>query len=136
MGRYISGDIERKLWFAVQSSDDADHFGYIGDYVYYNDPPGEEDEPYALAYSFNTEHLESINNGIQECLDALGEYKEKFDLYFGEHNGYTDENLAEKTGCGMEKVKELLQNYARLELGMEIKKCVEETGTCCFDAEL
>ena len=27
MGRYITGDIERKLWFAVQSSNAADRFG-------------------------------------------------------------------------------------------------------------
>ena len=27
MGRYYTGDIEGKFWFAVQSSDDADFFG-------------------------------------------------------------------------------------------------------------
>ena len=27
MGRYYSGDIEGKFWFAVQDSDDAEFFG-------------------------------------------------------------------------------------------------------------
>ena len=27
MGRYYDGDIEGKFWFAVQSSDDGEHFG-------------------------------------------------------------------------------------------------------------
>ena len=30
MGRYITGDIERKLWFAVQNSNAADRFGVTG----------------------------------------------------------------------------------------------------------
>ena len=30
MGRYYSGDIEGKFWFAIQSSDDADYFGVEG----------------------------------------------------------------------------------------------------------
>jgi len=27
MGRYYTGDIVGKFWFAIQSSDDASHFG-------------------------------------------------------------------------------------------------------------
>ena len=30
MGRYYSGDIEGKMWFAVQSSNDWDFFGVEG----------------------------------------------------------------------------------------------------------
>lgn len=30
MGRYYSGDIEGKFWFAVQSSNAADRFGVSG----------------------------------------------------------------------------------------------------------
>ena len=30
MGRYYSGDIEGKFWFALQSSDAADRFGVVG----------------------------------------------------------------------------------------------------------
>ena len=30
MGRYYSGDIDGKFWFATQSSNDADFFGVTG----------------------------------------------------------------------------------------------------------
>ena len=40
MGRYYSGDIEGKFWFAVQDSDDADHFGIEGEVL--EDEDGEE----------------------------------------------------------------------------------------------
>ena len=32
MGRYYSGDIEGKMWFAVQNSSDWDYFGKEGNY--------------------------------------------------------------------------------------------------------
>ena len=31
MGRYYSGDIDGKFWFAVQPSDDANYFGVEGE---------------------------------------------------------------------------------------------------------
>lgn len=34
------------------------------------------------------------------------------------------------------KVAELLEWYARLELGLKIQTCLEETGECSFEAEL
>ena len=37
MGRYYSGDIEGKFWFAVQSSDDADFFVATGEHSNYFD---------------------------------------------------------------------------------------------------
>ena len=43
MGRYIVGDINRKLWFAVQSSNAADRFGVTGC------------EPNYIEYYFNKE---------------------------------------------------------------------------------
>ena len=48
MGRYYSGDIEGKFWFAVQSSNAADRFGstrYVRDYI---------------NYSFDTSHIPII----------------------------------------------------------------------------
>lgn len=140
MGRYYSGDIEGKFWFAVQGSDDAEFFGCEGEYLYWDDEPeeGDEDErePYALAFNFETQDLEDINEGVRLCLEELGEYKDKMDTFFNENETYTDEKLSESIGCEPDKVKNLLEYYARLELGMKIKKCVEETGCCCFDAEL
>lgn len=140
MGRYYSGDIEGKLWFGVQDSDDAEFFGSEGEYLYWDDEQeeGEEDErePYALAFRFETDGLDEINEGIRLCLEELGEYKEKFDKFFETNESYNEKMLCESTGCETDKAKNLLEYYARLDLGMKIKKCVDETGQCCFDAEL
>jgi hypothetical protein len=136
MGRYYSGDIEGKFWFAVQSSDDADNFGVEGEPLYNSEDPEEGEEPYALYYYFSTDDLETINEGIDECHRVLGDYKEKLDNFFEENPSYSDDKLAENIGCSLEEVKILLANYARLELGDKIKKCVEENECCGFDAEL
>lgn len=136
MGRWYSGDIDGKFWFGVQPSDDADNFGYIGEPLYYNDPPEEGEEPYALVYSFTSDYMDEINEGIQDCVDELGEYKEKLDVLFSENPAYDMVKIMEQIGCDKEKTMELVSVYARLLLGNEIKKCVEETGGCFFDAEL
>ena len=136
MGRWYSGDINGKFWFGVQPSDDADNFGYIGDPVYENDLPEDGEDPYALSYAFTSEYMDEINQGIQDCLNVLGDNKEKFDVLFSNLESYSNELISEKIGCSIEKVEELLANYARLLLGNEIKKCVEENGVCFFDAEL
>ena len=49
MGRYYHGDIEGKFMFAVQSSDDADFFGVVGQ------PPDTH-----LEYCFTDEDLPKI----------------------------------------------------------------------------
>ena len=59
MGRYYSGDIEGKFWFAVQSSSDADFFGCEGQSTYLN-------------YYFDEDNLPDIEEGIARCEDALG----------------------------------------------------------------
>lgn len=136
MGRYYSGDIEGKFWFGVQSSYDADYFGVEGEPVYWDEDAEENEEPYSLGYGFTTENLGTINEGIDTCLEVLGEYKEKIDKFFEVRTGYNNEDLEKEFGLSKERVQELLENYARLELGMAIKKCVEDTGQCYFDAEL
>ena len=142
MGRYYSGDINGKFWFGVQSSDDAEFFGCEGEPLYWDqidegeDEENNSSEPYALCFNFSSDSLEDVNDGIQVCLDELGEYKEKFDDFFSKNDTYNDKKLSEETGCEMDEVKNLLEYYARLELGMKIKNCLDETGQCCFDAEL
>lgn len=136
MGRFYSGDIEGKFWFGVQSSDDADNFGVIGEPDYWDEDAEENDEPYSLGYGFTTENLGTINGGIEDCLKVLGEYKDKLDAFFADRTGYNNEDIEKEFELSEDRVKELLENYARLELGMAIKKCVEEKGECYFDAEL
>ena len=63
MGRYYSGDIEGKFWFGVQSSDDPDFFG------------GQTSEPSEIGYAFTTDDVPTIEQGLTECREELGEYR-------------------------------------------------------------
>ncbi len=132
MGRYYQGDIEGKFWFGVQDSTDANHFG--GSEIEMVDE--ETDDVYELAYSFTMDDIESINEGIATCIKDLGEYKEKFDEFFGKVNSYNPEELAKHIGVTKEKYRDLIESYARLQLGNRIKVCVWERGECNFTAEL
>lgn len=123
MGRYYSGDIEGKFWFAVQDSDDADFFGVRGE------------QPNTLEYYFDKSNLPDVKKGIAECLKELGDYKAKFDKFFAKNNSYNDEMLVKEFGLKEAEIKGLLEWYARLELGEQIKKCIEKTGECQFSAE-
>ena len=124
MGRYYNGDIEGKFWFGVQSSTDASFFG------------GSEGEPNYIQYNFDDEDLDDIKAGIKTCLEKLGDYKEKLDLFFKQNNGYNDEMLMKEFSIGKTKVSELLEWYARLDLGKKILDCVAKQGQCSFEAEL
>ena len=125
MGRFYHGDINGKFWFAIQDRDDADFFGSKGE------PPN------TLEYYFDEEeHKESIISGIEFCVLQLGDFKEKIDAYFEEHNGYKPLELAEHLKVSEERLTELLMWYARLQLGNEILDCVNEQGDCNFEAEL
>ena len=123
MGRYYSGDIEGKFWFAVQSSDDADFFGSSGE------------QPSVLEYFFDEEHLPEIKKGIKECEKALTKWKPKLDKFFKENNGYNEEMLEDQINLKADESGEVLQWYARLYLGNKILKCVEYNKECSFTAE-
>lgn len=124
IGRYISGDIDHKFWFAVQSSNDADFFGVEGC------------EPNYIEYFFDETNLKDIEKGIKTCKENLGENKEKLDKFFNTDGkeGYNDEMMV-KFGFHKGKVKHLLEWYARLDLGEKILKCVKENKECSFEAE-
>ena len=144
MGRYFWGDIEGKFLF--QYSNDADFFGT-------------ESYQQLLSYEFCKDNMEDIESGIQKCLDALGKHKDKLDKFFeGDTTYYKDSALIFCTGdaeysedCmavalfGKEKaedvgdgsqIKGILEWYARLQLGVKIRNCVKEKGSCSFTAEL
>lgn len=124
MGRYYTGDIDGKFMFAIQSSDDADFFG-------------DEGQASHLNYHFDKDdHMTTIDKGIKTCTDTLGSWNEKLDKFFKENNGFNDEMLEKQIGLIKDKSKEVLTWYARLQLGRQIKKCVEENGSCSFEAEL
>ena len=127
MGRYYSGDIEGKFWFAVQSSEDASFFG------------GEQSQPNHIDYYFYKTDLPDIKKGLADCHKSLREYEKKLNKFFGKggegYNGYNDKMLEKELKLSEKKVKDLLVWYARLELGEKILKCVKEKGSCEFEAE-
>jgi len=133
MGRYYHGDIEGKFWFAVQSSNDADFFGVEGEASHVN-------------YYYHEDHLDEVKERLKECKRHLGKHKKQMDTFFktdGE-KGYNDKMLLDyllennpkyPIICGG-KVRELLEWYARLDLGNQIYKCIKDNGECSFEAEL
>ncbi len=118
MGRYYSGDIEGKFWFALQSSDCADRFGVTGV------------QPEVLNYYFDESDLESVEEEIKNIEESLGDKLQLIDKFFEERNGYNDKML-EEAGITTEELRE----YADLGLGKQIRDCIKENGYCSFEAE-
>jgi hypothetical protein len=138
MGRYYSGDIEGKFWFAVQSSDDASAFGGEEFYLDYHGEEVDEDsdEMVEIGYRFTTDHLEDINAVLKECLDDLGSHRKTLDEFFASVESYNMREIKELLGVELEdQAQDLLRIYARVDLGEKIKACVEMTGECNFTAE-
>lgn len=124
IGRYINGDINLKLWFAVQPSDAADRFGVTGA------------QPETLEYWFKKEDLKSVEDEINSIINSLGKYKDLLDKFFNENNGYTTQILSDYLQVDEKETKKLLKEYADLELGIKIRDCIKENGECSFSAEM
>ena len=129
MGRYYSGDIEGKFWFAVQSSDAPERFGAY------------PMEPGYVEYYF--EELEPIQDELAEIRKNLrlpeGDYYIALRDFFKENNGYNDEMIEQyfvKKKLDPEQARYMLSEYADFELGKQIEKCVKKQGDCSFTAEL
>lgn len=116
MGRHYSGDIEGKFWFAVQRSNAADRFGSFGTQHYLN-------------YYFDNEHLKKVKAEIALIKKKLGN-KVKLIAEITK-SGYTTRNMVDN------KITDLdMENYADLKLGIKIRNCIVDTGSCSFEAEL
>jgi len=130
MGRYYNGDIQGKFWFGVQPSNDADFFGVIGN------------RPERLEYYFEADDKPKVNKGINICRKELSKsntdlyWKKTIDEFFKTNNGYNDDMMAKALGITKTKLSYLLEIYARLELGLQIRKCLKNHGSCEFEAEL
>jgi translation initiation factor 2 alpha subunit (eIF-2alpha) len=118
MGRYYSGDIDGKFWFALQSSDCADRFGVTGE------------QPNFLNYYFDEDNLEDVEDEIKNIEESLGEKFQTIVKFFEENIGYNDKMLVE-AGITQDELKD----YADLELGKKIRDCIKENGICSFEAE-
>jgi hypothetical protein len=118
MGRYYSGDIEGKFWFALQSSDAADRFGVVGI------------QPSILNYYFDESDLDGVEGEIKNIEESLGDKLQVINKFFEERNSYSDEMLKE---AGI--TQDELSDYADLGLGKKIRDCIVDQGYCSFDAE-
>lgn len=120
MGRYYSGDIEGKFWFAVQSSTVAgDRFGCV------------ESHPEVIDYYADEDHLPTINEELKAIEKKMGDQMLKYDKFFEEHNSYNDHMLVEE-GLNVK----LLEDYADYRFGIKLRDCIIEQGSCSFTAEL
>lgn len=146
MGRYYHGDIEGKFWFGVQDSRDPVNFGGQEILIFDDEENGNEAETIASHFIFETKDLQTIQIGLDKCLAILGNHKEKIDEFFEQRQYYSDNELVahlelvdEANDIGpveaMTLTKAFLMIYARYNLGMKIKACVEETGRCDFVAD-
>tara|TARA_R100001143_G_C3297137_1_gene103923 strand:- start:64 stop:549 length:486 start_codon:yes stop_codon:yes gene_type:complete len=161
MGRYYSGDIEGKFWFAVQSSNDADNFGVTGL------PPDDR-----INYYFKKSDMPLIEEGLKLCVDTLKEFGSNIIELLDSHH-FSDKDMSEewlritdepqpkathvpncyegesmRTGTLREtltynsiivtdaQMSEIDKTYARLILGRKIHKCVTDKEECFFEAEL
>ena len=123
MGRYISGDLERKLWFAVQSSNAADRFGVTGY------------EPAYLEYKFEQEDLEKVQEELKIIEDLIEENNiKKLNEFFEKVNGYNDQIMIEHNILDIWNKYKV--DYADYLLGKDIERSIIETGQCYFNAEL
>lgn len=121
MGRYYSGDIEGKFWFAVQSSDAPERFGCV---------PGE-----ANFINYYTRDIDKAEKEVAKIKENLGEWLPKLKHFFSRPGSYNDEMLL-KAGFPADKLHHLISEYADLKLGEKIIACLKEQGSCCFEAEL
>lgn len=111
MGRYYSGDIEGKFWFAVQPSDDGEQFGaYESDQLIH----------------YSVDDNDECRERLQELFREL-RMPENFAMDAGEVW-----ELADKDADQSNKQQGL---YASLELGLKIYQCIERNGYCEFEAE-
>jgi hypothetical protein len=123
MGRYYTGDIEGKFWFGLQSSAAADRFGVEGT------PPN------YLEYYFDENDLENVDEEIALITETIGEDNlAKLEEFFHTHHGYNAEMLKEHN---LEDIWHThAEDYADIVLGIKIRDCIVETGSCSFEAEL
>ncbi len=124
MGRDISGDIDHRLWFAVQNSNAADRFGVIGH------------QPEELYYYFDIDSLPGIYQELSNIATSLGSNLILLHKFFTDNTGYTDEKVAEYLKVELDVAKKALKEYADFELGLKIANAVQTTGQCEFTAEL
>ena len=124
MGRWCSGSIDHRLWFAVQNSDAADRFGVTGY------------QPEELYYHFDEDSLPGIKQELKNIEDKLGNNLILLHKFFEENDSYSDEKVAEYLNVEPNDIQNILKDYDDYELGLKIANAVQTDGQCEFTAEL
>ena len=123
MGRYITEDIECKLWFMIQSSAAADRFGYECEW---------DKENCKFYYCFTDQA--AIERELQHIIDTVGLFElTQLQEFFRTSNGYNDAILK---SAGVFDLWQLHKaDYKDYQLGVDILECIKRTGKCSFRAE-
>jgi len=116
MGRYYSGDIEGKFFFAIQSSDAGDSFGVIGQ------------APATLIYSFGSEDLENIEMELKKIIHNLGSKSFKIRKFYS--NNFNCDQLKKEINYNN------LSEFGDLKIGFQILRCLILNNYYEFEAEL
>lgn len=124
MGRYYSGDIEGKFWFAIQSSTAADRFGVTGR------------EPNYLNYYFDKEDLHRVQEELKDIEKELGHKLKTLQNYFAGVNSFNGKDLEQLLLCTKQEAGHYIKEYADYTLGKKIEACIIRQGSCDFDAEI
>ena len=118
MGRYISGDVDGKCWFAVQNSDFMDRFGSS----YY--------EPSYICYSYCEDDLEYMREEFKAIEESMGDQMQKYDEFFAKAGGY-NRKMMEEAGLDPKH----LNDYADYGFAKEVEAYIVEHGYCNFEVE-
>jgi len=92
-------------------------------------------EPSILEYQYEEENLEEVETNLKKCEARLGTNKEKFDEFFNSRNTYNEGIISKFLKVSLIEAQELLGWYFRYELGVKIRDCIKENGSCYFEAE-
>lgn len=123
MGRYYEGDINGKFWFGVQPSDAADRFGVYGQ------------EPSYIEYFYDEKDLNNVITELKNIEESIGINNiEKLDKFFNDNMFYSDKKLQENGILDIWNKHK--KDYVDYLLGIEIRDCIIENGSCEFTAEL
>lgn len=129
MGRYIDGDIQHKLFFALQSSDSAKRFGGR------MSMPGQEEMmcgelPEIIEFSFGHDDLSSVEAEIAKIEDS-----ESFDSanrFIEESGNYLNPEVLRSAGLSEANIRDAADRL----LGLKIRDQIKEAGACYFVADL
>jgi hypothetical protein len=131
MGRYYTGSISGKFWFAIQDSDDASNFGVEYKYLYYYHVCGceyEESNPNlycSSCYVSYDEHMKDMIENDIEDHDNQTWHKSENEIYYE-----FKESDIEFVKNEVEKLESLVGNY------IESYEIVEKNDEINYDLKL